>query len=146
VRAAAARALTGLHFDRADAYNRVSETASPETLKAVAVACVKTGIATQAIQRLTSEDRRQAYEAFSLMTLLAKAKETQPILDVIENYGDNEIRLCAVRVLNVAGQADVAPKLRDLVAGDRMPESLRTAVFEVLFKLDQQEPVFEVHE
>jgi len=146
VRAAAARALTGLHFDRADAYNRVSETASPETLRAVAVACVKTGIATQAIQRLTSEDRRQAYEAFSLMTLLAKAKETQPILDVIENYGDNEIRLCAVRVLNVAGQADVAPKLRDLVAGDRMPESVRTAVFEVLFKLDQQEPVFEVHE
>ena len=143
VRAAAARSLTGLHFDRADAYNRVTETASAETLKAVAVACVKTGIATQAIQRLTSEDRRQAYEAFSLMTLLAKAKETQPILDVIENYGDNEIRLCAVRVLNVAGQADVAPKLRDLVAGDRMPESLRTAVLEVLYKFDQQQPVFE---
>ena len=147
VRAAAARALTGLHFDRADAYNRVSETGSAETLKAVAVACVKTGIATQAIQRLTSEDRRQAYEAFSLMTLLAKAKEIQPILDVIENYGDNEIRLCAVRVLNVAGPPDVAPKLRALVAGDRMPESLRTAVLEVLYKLDQQEPVFEqVHQ
>ena len=142
VRAAAARALTGLHFDRADCYNRVSETANAETLKAVAVACVKTGIATQAIQRLTSEDRRQAYEAFSLMTLLAKAKETQPILDIIENYGDNEIRLCAVRVLNVAGQADVAPKLRELVARDRMPESLRTAVLEVLYKFDQQQPVF----
>jgi HEAT repeat protein len=143
VRAAAARALTSLHFDRADAYNRVIETASAEILKAVASSCVKAGIAAQAIHRLTSEDRRQAYEAFSLMTLLAKADETQPILDVIENFGDNEIRLCAVRVLNVAGQADVAPKLRELVASDRMPEELRTAVLEVLYKFDQQQPVFE---
>jgi HEAT repeat protein len=143
VRAAAARTLTSLHFDRADAYNRVIETASAEILKAVASSCVKAGIAAQAIHRLTSEDRRQAYEAFSLMTLLAKADETQPILDVIENFGDNEIRLCAVRVLNVAGQADVVPKLRELVASDRMPEELRTAVLEVLYKFDQQQPVFE---
>ncbi len=138
VRAAAARTLTSLHFDRADAYNRVTETATYQTLKAVAAACVKTGIAAQAIHRLTSEDRRQAYEAFSLMTLLAKANETQPILDVIENYGDNEIRLCAVRVLNVAGQPEVTDQLRNLVAGDRMPEELRTAVLEVLYKLEQQ--------
>lgn len=143
VRAAAARTLTGLHFDRADAYNRVSETATQEMLKAVASACVKTGIAAQAIHRLTSEDRRQAYEAFSLLSLLAKANETQPILDVIENYGDNEIRLCAVRVLNVAGQPEVASRLREIVAGGRMPEDLRTAVLEVLYKLDQQEPVFD---
>ncbi len=143
VRAAAARALTSLHFDRADAYNRVIETATAEVLKAVASSCVKTGIAAQAIHRLTSEDRRQAYEAFSLMTLLAKADETQPILDAIESFGDNEIRLCAVRVLNIAGQPDVAPKLRELVASGRMPEELRTAVLEVLYKLDQQQPEFE---
>ena len=143
VRAAAARTLSGLHFDRADAYVRVTETADPETLRVVADACVKTGIAGQAVNRLASEDRRQAYEAFSLFTLLAKANETQPILDAIENHSDSEVRLCAVRVLNVAAQTDIAPKLRELVATDSIPENVRTAVLEVLYKLDQNQPVFD---
>ncbi|HVS21272.1 MAG TPA: HEAT repeat domain-containing protein [Pyrinomonadaceae bacterium] len=142
VRAAAARTLSGLHFDRADAYVRVMETADVETLQTVARACVKTGIAAQAADRLASEDRRQAYEAFSLFSLLAKAHETQPILDVIENHEDSEARLCAVRVLNVAAQPDVAPKLRELVGKESVPDNLRTAILEVLYKLDQ-EPVFD---
>ena len=66
VQAAAARTLTSLHFDRADAYVRIMETASPELLQQVAQACIKTGIAGQAVDRLASEDRHQAYEAFAL--------------------------------------------------------------------------------
>ncbi|MDX6577889.1 MAG: hypothetical protein QOE96_3842 [Blastocatellia bacterium] len=142
VRAAAARTLTGLHFDRADAYVRVMETADAETLRNVARACVKTGIVAQAVDRLASEDRHQAYEAFSLFSLLARAHETQPILDVIQNHKDDEARLCAVRVLNLAGQPDLAPTLRELVGGDGLSEEVRTAMLEVLYKLDQDQPVF----
>lgn len=144
VRAAAARTLTGLHFDRADAYVRVMETADADTLRNVAHACVKTGIAAQAIDRLASEDRHQAYEAFSLFSLLAKANETEPILDTIQNHKDDEVRLCAVRVLNVAAQPDLAPTLRQLVSGEGLPENVRTAMLEVLYKLEGNQPVFDL--
>ena len=144
VRAAAARTLTGLHFDRADAYVRVMETADPDTLKAVAQACIKTGIVGQAVDRLASEDRHQAYEAFSLFSLLARANETQPILDAIQNHKDDEVRLCAVRVFNVAAQPDLAPKLREMISGEGMPEKVRTALLEVMYKLDREQPVFDL--
>lgn len=144
VRAAAARTLTGLHFDRADAYVRVMETADPDTLKTVAQACIKTGIVGQGVDRLASEDRHQAYEAFSLFSMLARANETQPILDAIENHKDDEVRLCAVRVLNVAAQPDLAPKLREMISGEGMPENVRSALLEVLYKLDREQPLFDL--
>ena len=139
VQAAAARTMTSLHFDRADAYVRVMETSSPELLHQVAQACIKTGIAAQAVDRLASEDRHQAYEAFSLFSLLARANEIGPIVDVIENHQDEEARLCAVRVINLAGSSAVAPKLREIVAQEGMSENVRTAVLEVLYKLDQDQ-------
>jgi HEAT repeat protein len=144
VRAAAARTLTGFHFDRADAYVRAMETADADTLLNVAQACVKTGIVAQAVERLASEDRHQAYEAFSLFSLLARANETQPILDTIQNHKDDEVRLCAIRVLNVAAQPDLAPKLREMVSGQNLPENVRTAMLEVLYKLDQEQPAFDL--
>ena len=144
VRAAAARTLTSFHFDRADAYVRVMETADADTMREVAQACVKTGIVAQAVDRLASEDRHQAYEAFSLFSLLARANETQPILDAIQNHKDDEVRLCAIRVLNVAAQPDLAPKLREMVSGQDLPENVRTAMLEVMYKLDQEQPVFDL--
>lgn len=144
VRAAAARTLTSLHFDRAEAYVRVMESADSETLNDVALACIKIGIVSQTVDRLASEDRRQAYEAFSLFSLLAKANRTEPILDVIRDHQDIEVRLCAVRVLSVAAGPDVAPKLRELVAVEGMPENVRTAMLEVLYKLDQKQDVFDL--
>jgi HEAT repeat protein len=143
VRAAAARTLTSLHFDRADAYVRVTETADPDTLRRVARACISTGIIAQAVDRLASEDRHQAYEAFSLFTLLARANEIDPIIDTIQNHKDDDVRLCAVRVLNVAAMPEVAPKLREMIANEDMPENIRTAVLEVLYKLDQALPATE---
>jgi HEAT repeat protein len=144
VRAAAARTWTGLNFNRADAYVRVMETADADTLRTVAQACIKTGIVAQAVDRLASEDRHQAYEAFSLFSLLARAHETQPILDTIQNHKDDEVRLCAIRVLNVAAQPDLAPTLREMVGGEHLPENVRTAMLEVLYKLDQGQPVFDL--
>jgi hypothetical protein len=120
------------------------ESADTETLNDVALACIKIGIVSQTVDRLASEDRRQAYEAFSLFSLLAKANRTDPILEVIRNHQDTEVRLCAVRVLSVAAGPDVAPKLRELVAVEGMPEHVRTAMLEVLYKLDQKQDAFDL--
>lgn len=136
VRAAAARALSGLHFDRAQAYTRVEKTADPETLHKFAEACVKTGIAGQAADRLASEDRRQAHEAFALFSLLTKAGELQPVFDLIENHEDLRTKLAAVRILNAFANADAVPKLREVVGIPGIPEDVRTGLLEVLYKLD----------
>jgi HEAT repeat protein len=140
VRAAAARSLNGLSFDRADAYVRVIETASDETLGQVAQACVKAGMVGQAIDRLASNDRRQAYEAFSLVSLLAKANETQPIFDAIENHKDDGVRMCAVRVLGLAAHASSVQGLRQLAGRDDIPEAVRGSILEVIYKIDQAQP------
>lgn len=143
VRAAAARTLTRVHFNRADAYVRMMETADWKTLRRVARACVNTGIVARATDRLGSEDRRQAYEAFSLFSLLARADETQPILTVIESHVDDEVRLKAVQVLKLAGQDSVLLRLRELATHENMPESVRAAVLETLYKLEQDQLAFE---
>ena len=72
VRAAAARSVNRLSFDRADAYVRVIETSDEETLACVAKACIQAGIVSQNLDRLTYADHRQAYETFSLICLLTQ--------------------------------------------------------------------------
>ncbi|HEX8136099.1 MAG TPA: HEAT repeat domain-containing protein [Pyrinomonadaceae bacterium] len=141
VRAAAARALSHLSFDRADAYVRLLDTASPEMLREVARACIKGGMAVQAIDRLASEDRRQAYESFSLLSMLAKSNETEPIVDAIVNHKDYNVRLAAVRLLGLSGSPEIVQQLRHLAVKDGLPEKLRTALLEVVYKIDQALPV-----
>lgn len=141
VRAAAARSLSRLSFDRADAYVRVQETSDAETLREVARSCIKAGIAKQAIDRLASEDRRQAYEAFSMLSILAKSNETEPVLEAIASHPDLNVQLAATRLLGLAGRPEVAAQLRQLVVRDGLPEKVRTAILEVVYKIDQAQPV-----
>jgi HEAT repeat protein len=141
VRAAAARALSHLSFDRADAYVRLLDTSSPDKLRDVAQACIKGGMAAQAIDRLASDDRRQAYESFSLLSLLAKSNETEPILDAIVSHKDYNVRLSAVRLLGLSGSPEIVQQLRHLAVKDGLPEKLRTALLEVVYKIDQALPV-----
>jgi HEAT repeat protein len=141
VRAAAARSLSRLNFDRADAYVRVQETSDAETLREVARSCIKAGIAKQAIDRLASEDRRQAYEAFSMLSVLAKSNETEPVLEAIASHSDINVQLGATRLLGLAGTPQIAAQLRQLVVRDGLPEKVRTAILEVVYKIDQAQPV-----
>ncbi|MBV9928854.1 MAG: HEAT repeat domain-containing protein [Acidobacteria bacterium] len=132
VRAAAARALSRLSFERAEAYVRVAETADPRTLGDVAHACVKAGLATQAVGRLTSEDRRQAYEAFSLLSLCASGGEPGPLLDAIGSHRDDEASLTCVQLLGDSLTAEVVERLRRLADEGGMPERVRRSILETV--------------
>ena len=140
VRAAAARSLNRLSFDRSEAYVRVIETSSEETLRDVADACIKAGIVSQNIDRLASRDHRQAYEAFSLMCLLAKAKMTQPVLEAICNHPNMNVRLSAVHLLATTGQPAIIEQLRELALKPGVPEEVNTALLEAMYKLEQISP------
>lgn len=142
VRAAAARSLSRLSFDRADAYVRVIEVANKEMLRGVARACVKAGLAAQALDRLTSEDRRQAYEAFSLLSLVVKSGEISLVLEAIASHTDLNVRLAAIKLLCMMGRtSELAEPLRRLAGRDSMPEKVRVAIHEAVSHIEQGEAV-----
>jgi LPXTG-motif cell wall-anchored protein len=132
VRAAAARALSRLSFDRADAYVRVLETADRRALGQVAHACVKAGLVTQAVGRLASEDRRQAYEAFSLLSLVVKAGEVEPVLETVERHSEIEVRLACVRLLGLTCPSQFSERLMHIAEGRGVPEKVRQAIVETV--------------
>jgi hypothetical protein len=132
VRAAAARALSRLSFERAEAYVRVAETADPRMLRDVAHACAKSGLAAQAVGRLTSEDRRQAYEAFSLLSLCIVGGETTPLLDAIGSHRDDEASLTCIQLLGDSLTPEVCEHLRRLAAEGGMPERVRRSIRETV--------------
>ena len=138
VRAAAARALNRLSFDRADAYVRVIEASDEETIGNVAKACIQAGIVSQNVDRLASSDYRQAYETFSLICLLAKANMNDPILNVIADHPNVDVRLKAVHLLAATGQPGIFEHLRQLAVRDGVSEEVKTALLEAMYKLDQQ--------
>lgn len=134
VRAAAARSLSRLSFDRADAYIRVTETDDAETLRDVAEACIKAGIATQGIDKMSSGDH-QAYESMSVVSLLVKAKKFEPLLDAMTNHPDLDVRLIAIHVLGTAGEPAVVESLRHLLS-DSHNDVVREALLEAIGRLE----------
>jgi HEAT repeat protein len=137
VRAAAARSLSRMNFDRSEGYVRLIETADAQTLGKVAHACTTAGMVGQAIDRVISEDRRLAYEAYSLLSLLVKANVTEPLLEAIKNHRETSVRLALVRLLGTTCQPEVATQLRHLAVCEGMPEKVGAALMDVVYKIDQ---------
>lgn len=132
VRAAAARAYSSVNFDRADAVNRLVETADPETLEDLAQACVKSGLAAQSVGRLSSDDRRQAYEAFALLSLVVKGGQSDPILDAVGSHCDPSVQMAATRLACLSGEPRLLAMLRELVTRGGLPQGVRAAILEAV--------------
>ncbi len=139
VRAAAARAFSRLNFDRADAYVRVIETSDEETIREVAASLTGAGMASQAIDRLISDDRRQAYESFSLLSLLVKAGEVAPLLEAITTHRELGVRLALIRFLGLTGGAHYIDELSHIAERDDAPQEVRAAITEAASKIAQVE-------
>lgn len=107
VQAAAARSLSRLSIDRSVALVRLLETEDETVLRDVARACIKTGMVSKAVDKLTNPDRRQSYEAFLLLSLLARANETEAISNVVERCQDSNTRQAAAGLFGLTNLAQV---------------------------------------
>jgi HEAT repeat protein len=132
VRAAAARSLSRLSFDRADAYVRLAETADAHTTREVARACVKAGLAAQAVGRLTNEDRRQAFESFSLLSLCVSGGQAAPVVEAVECHSDIDARMACIQLLGESRDAEVREQLRRLAESGSVPERVRRSIRETV--------------
>jgi HEAT repeat protein len=109
VQAAAARSLSSLNIDRTEAYAQLLEILDEETLRDVARACSKTGMVSQAVDKLVSTDRRQAHEAFLLLSLLAKVNEMEAITTAVEGCKNSNARLAATGLFGLTDLLKLEP-------------------------------------
>lgn len=136
VRAAAARGLFKLSFDRADAWTRLAETNDEFRMKQAARAAVEADLVGRSLDRLVHEDLKVAYEAFALTNLLVKAGETEQIFKAIENHTDQNVKLALLQTLKVIKDETTLPNLYELLEKDSISSEIKQKIDEVILSFE----------
>lgn len=109
VRNAAARALRKLEPTRTvDLFNRALEDASTDRRRNIGGAIAASGLATEAINNLVSENREDTYNALSILFVMAKTGEVEPLVRALKEHRKDEIGRAVTKLLNLSGHADIA--------------------------------------
>lgn len=125
VRAAAARALSKLTFDRADAWTRIFESDEPGRIGQAARAATESGFVEMSFDRLAHQDKKYSYEAFALMVLLVKAGETEPLFHALESHKNMNVRRAILHVVKVTKDEAAVEKLCAILERGTLPLELR---------------------
>lgn len=133
VKAAAARTLIKLSFYRGDSFAHILQSENVERIRMAAMACIESGFAERAFDRLLSTDYRQAYEAFVILSILVKAGHSDVLLEAVETHRTPQVRFAALHILEVTQPANLPTLLLELSGKPLAPE-LRKAILEVLEK------------
>jgi hypothetical protein len=140
VRNAAVRSLFDINSDRAATFTRALREAPPERRRKIGAALASSGLASEAIGQLMGESREKTYDAFSLLFLMSKAGEVQPLMRAIEEHPNNEVRLAVVKLLALSGQQEILPAFRRLAVRGSLPTEVRSAVMEAIYQISSQSP------
>jgi hypothetical protein len=140
VRSTAARALFNSQDDRAAAFTRALREAAPARRRKIGGAIASSGLAQEAIRNLTGESRDKTYDAFSLLFLMSKAGEVQPLMRAIEDHPNIDVRLAVVKLLALSGQPDILPAFRRMAVRGSLPPEVRSAVMEAIYQITSQSP------
>ncbi len=132
VRAAGARALVKVTFDRGDEWARFALSDDKYLSRQVARAAIEAGLAERSFDRLTLRDEKSVYEAFALVYLMLKAGETEKIFEAIANHRDIKIRVALLHIIKVANVAEVIPPLSAFIAGEPISSVVGDKAREVL--------------
>ena len=138
VRNAAARALHSLQPDMAASFTRALREASPERRRNIGAAIAGSGLAANALNSLGGEGRDRTYDAFSILFLMAKAGEMQPLMQAIAKHDNLDVRLTAAKLIGLSNQQQVLPALRSLASRDQLPAEVQTAVIEAIYLLSNK--------
>lgn len=128
VRAAAARALTRLSCDRADAWTRIVESEEEGRMVQAARAAIESDMVDRFFNRLIHSDIKFAYEGFTLLALLIKASETEAIFYALENHEDMNVRRAILHVIKVTKNRKALEGLYSLLERRTLPLELQEEV------------------
>ena len=108
VRNAAARALRKLEPHKSvDLFNRAMEEGSAERRKNIGSAIAASGLASEAIENLVSENREDTYNSLSILFVMAKTGEVQPLVQAIEEHQNEDVCRAVLKLLTLSGQSDM---------------------------------------
>lgn len=136
VRAAAARGLFRLSFNRADSWKRIVETNDEFRIRQAARAAMEADLVRRSLERLIHQDYKIAYEAFTLLSLMIKAGETEEIFELISKSQDDNLKLGFLHVLEIVGDERILPKLQEMLESSGNSEDLRDKINEVIQKFE----------
>jgi len=130
------RELYNLDPERAASYlNMVLQGATQEERQQIGAALQKSGLINEAIENLTGSNHSNSYRAFSLLFLIAKAGTFEPLMRVIEDHPNIELRLALIRLLGSSGAPGLPRELKRLLTKKSMPAQLSLAIREVATQL-----------
>jgi hypothetical protein len=132
VRAAAARGLFRLSFDRADAWTRICETNEEFRMRQAARAAMEADLVVRSLDRLVHQDQKIAYEAFTLLALMIKTGETREIFETMQLHRDDNVRFAFLRVVEVVGDDSVVPQLIKMCNQLMLPKEIKNRIDEVI--------------
>ena len=109
VRSAAALALhKGDSEGAGEWFTKAFESGPPERQRNIGQAIVESGLALDSITNLTGSNFDETHNALSLLLIMARAGEVQPLIDAVEEHKNLEVRRAAIRLLTLSGHAEVA--------------------------------------
>lgn len=128
VRAAAARGLFRLDFDRGDAWSRIAESGEVGRMRQASRAALEADLVKRSFERLVHHDYKIAYEAFALTALLVKAGETQVIFDTLENHKDQNVRRALLHVIKITKDQAAVDGLYSMLDQRDLPLDVREEI------------------
>ncbi len=131
VRAAAARGLFRLNFDRAQAWARIVESGNEGRMRQAARSAIEGDLVERSFDRLVHKDKKNAYEAFALTSLLIKAGETEPIYRALAKHKDESVKLALLHVLQTIKNEATFESLSDLMTHHNLTPNVAAKVNEV---------------
>jgi hypothetical protein len=155
VRNAAARALRKLDPHKTvDLFNRAIDEGSEERRRNIGTAIAASGVAAEAIDNLISESREDTYNALSVLFVMAKAGELDPLVQAIEEHPTEEVCRASIKLLTLSGNSEVGDaalqrRVMGVAAGrqkangarNEIPDfRLRIAEVEVKRAMNSQQP------
>ena len=139
VRSAAVRTLYSVNPEYAASFfNGVLREGPAERRRRIGAALAGSGLVGEAIQNLKKGKQQNVYGIISLLFLVAKAGEVQPLVSVLEEHPSIELRLALIELLALSGDPAIVPTFRRLALRGSLPSEVRSAIMEAIYQISSQ--------
>jgi hypothetical protein len=132
VRAAAARGLFRLNFDRADAWTRIAETNDVFRMRQATRAAIEADLVSRSFDRLVHSDQKVACEAVTLLALMIRAEETEPIFKALEGHREQNVKLALLKVVELTKDEKMLAGLYELLEKNNLAPEVKSKIDEMI--------------
>lgn len=128
VKAAAARSLFRLSFDRANAWTRITESDEEGRVRQIARAAIEADLVARSLDRLIHEDHKIAQEAAAFTALMIRSGETEEIFNALLNHKKMNVRKAILHIIKITKNQKALEGLYSLLEQKNLPLELQEEV------------------